>query len=272
MIRIWYLSRYFLRTFFTSITGIILLILTFGYWFVLFNPQQHTPDAPYYVLVIGVFGAAMAFLVMLAVASQANRMQLAAWHVRIPSRAEYITAVLLSTLIITSLLQILLALIALINGPKLSFGTIVGIPPIWYSLMIVTAVLALHATDLITNGWSRVYIYGILAILLFGQGISNNTVSSVASSLSEIAGVQGWFATSQSLNEYAMQVASSDSNIIHQLFSFVFWPFNALAEGISLGYFTTAQALAPVILMLYATILFMLAADFFAGKDLHLTE
>lgn len=272
MTRIWYLSRYFLRTFFTSITGIVLIILTLGYWFVLFNPQQGTPDGSYYTLVIGIYGAAMAFLVTLSVAAQANRMELMAWQPRIPSRTEYLTAVFFTVLIITILLQLMLALLALINGPDLTFGHIMEIPPVWYSMMVVTAVLALHATDLVTHGWSRVYIFGILAILLFGQSINNNSLSTFASFLSEFSGVQGWFDLSQSLREYAVTVASSDTNIISQLFGFVFWPFAALADGLSNGYFTTAEALAPAILMLYAIILFMLAADFFAGKDLHLSE
>ena len=272
MMRIWYLCRYFLRTFFTSITGIVLIILTLGYWFVLFNPRQETPDTSYYILVIGMYGAAMAFLVTLSVASQANRMELMAWQPRIPSRTEYLTAVFFTALIITILMQLVLALLALINGPGLTFGYIVEIPPVWYSMMVVTAVLALHATDLVTHGWSRVYVFGILAILLFGQSISNNTLSTFASFLSEYTSVQGWFDLSQSLREYAVSVAGSNTNIFSQLFGFVFWPFTALADGIANGYFTIAQALAPAILMLYAIILFMLAADFFAGKDLHLSE
>ena len=270
--RIWHLSRYFLRTFFTSITGIVLIIATLGFWFVLFNPRQQTPEISYYILMIGIYGAAMAFFVTLSIASQANRMQLAAWQARIPSRTEYITAVLLSTLIITIVLQILLALLSLINGPTLTLGKIVEMPPVWYSMMIVTAVLALHATDLVASGWSRVYVFGILAILLFGQSISNKSMSSFASFASEYASGQGWFDLSQTMREYALTLANSNTNTISQLFGFVFWPFKALADGIANGYFTTAQALAPVIIMLYAIILFMLAADFFAGKDLHLTE
>ncbi len=272
MMRIWTLSRYFLRTFFKSITGLIFLLLTLGFWFVLYSPQQVTPDASYYILGIGVFGAGMGFLLTLAMAAQANKMQLAAWLPRIPSRAEYLTAVFLSTLIATSILQLLLALLALINGPKLSFANLMQIPPVWGSMMLVTAVLALHATDLVTNGWSRVYVFGILAILLFGQGINNSSLSRLATNLSEMANGQGWYDLSQTFNEYARTVATNDSNILSQLFGFVFWPFTALADGIVNGQFSTAQALAPAILLLYAVILFMLAADFFAGKDLHLME
>ncbi len=272
MMRISTLSRYFLQTFFPSITGIIFVLLTIAYWFVLFNPREQTPDVSYYILLIGIFGAGMAFLTTIAVGSQANKMQLAAWQTRFSSRAEYLTAVFISTIIITTILQLLLALLSLINGPDLQFVNLVMIPPIWLSMTIVTAVLAMHATDLVTHGWSRVYVFGILAILLFGQSINNHTVSRVASNLGEIATLQGWFDLGQSLNQYANSVMASDTNILSRVFGFIFWPFTALADGISNGYFTLSQALAPAILLLYAVILFMLATDFFAGKDLHLTE
>jgi hypothetical protein len=59
---------------------------------------------------------------------------------------------------------------------------------------------------------------------------------------------------------------------LQQMFGFIFWPFRAISEAILQGSFKPTQALAPAILMLYATILFMLAADLFANKDLDFTE
>jgi hypothetical protein len=43
-------------------------------------------------------------------------------------------------------------------------------------------------------------------------------------------------------------------------------------EAIIAGGFNTVQALAPAVLLLYATILFMLAADLFATKDIEFVE
>lgn len=272
MMRIWTLTRYFLRSLFTSLTGFVYLILTLAYWFILFNPREKTPDAPYYVLVIGVFGAGMVFLITLTIAARANKMELAPWLVRLPSRVEYLTAVFLSSVIATGLLQILLAVLSLISGPTLTFSHLLEIPVVWGSAIVMMAVLALHATDLVVYGWSRVYVFGILAVLLFGRSISNQSISSVASSLSEIALNQGWFAASESLRDYAVSVQGSETNILGQLLGFVFWPFQALADGIASGRFTAVEALAPAILLLYAAILFILAADFFAAKDLEMTE
>ncbi|NKQ34531.1 MAG: hypothetical protein HF973_02835 [Chloroflexi bacterium] len=272
MNRILTLTSYLLRSLFTSLAGVIYLILTLAFWFILFNPQQRTPEASYYILVIGLFGAGLVFLITLTNASRANKVELAPWLVRLPSRIEYLTAVFLSSIIAAGILQLLLALLSLISGPTLTFSQILGIPPVWLSTMVVTAVLALHATDLVTYGWSRVYVFGILAVLLFGRSITNQSVSGFASNLSEMALNQGWYEMSESLRNFAVAQQGSDTNIISQLMGFVFWPFQALADGISGGGFTAVEALAPAILLLYAAILFVLAADFFAAKDMQMTE
>lgn len=270
--RILILTRYFLRTLFTSLAGVIYVILTLAYWVLLFNPQQPTPDVPYYQLVIGAFGTGIAFLIVLTMAAQANRAHHYPLLVRLPSRVEYVTAVLLSALLAAFSLQILLALLALINGPSFGLGHILELPPIWLAPMILAAVLALHATDLITVGWSRIYVFGVLAILLFGQSITNDALANFAQSLSRISSNQGWVEISRSLTNYANSLNNSNSNFIGTLFGFIFWPFRAVAEAAINGYFTATQALAPAIMLLYATILFLLAADFFASKDLHFTE
>ncbi len=272
MNRIWTLTSYLLRSLFSSLAGMMYLILTLAFWFLLFNPRQKTPEAAYYILVIGLFGAALVFLITLTNASRANKMELAPWLVRLPSRIEHLTAVFLSSIIAASILQLLLALLSLTGGPALSLGQILSIPPLWLSTMVVTAGLALHATDLVTRGWSRVYVFGLLAVLLFSRNITNQTLGQFASRLSGMALNQGWYGVSESLRNFAAAQQASDTNIISQLAGFLFWPFQALADGVSSGRFTAVQALAPAILFLYAAILFVLAADFFASKDMQMTE
>lgn len=270
--RISVLTRYFIKTVLFSLSGILYLLITLAFWFVLFNPQQQTPDAAYYQLLIGGFGAGLVFLVTLSVAARANDAQHYPFVVRLNSRVEFVTAVLLSSLFVTLFYQLLLAILALLNGPSLALGHLLEIPPIWLAPMIMTAVLALHASDFITLGWSRIYIFGLLAILLFGQGLQNDTLARLADGLSRYAINQGWVEISMRLENYANTLSQTDENIISRLFGFVFWPFEALAEGITNGYFTANQALAPAILLLYATVLFLLAIDLFANKDLEFTE
>lgn len=270
--RISVLTRYFIKTVLFSLTGLFYLLLTLAVWYVLFNPQQQTPDVAYYQLLIGSFGAGMVFLVTLSVASRANDAQHYPFLVRLKSRVEFVTAVLLSSLFVTLIYQLLLALLALLNGPHLTLGHLLEIPPIWLAPMIMTAVLALHASDFITIGWSRIYVFGLLAILLFGQGLQNESLSKLANGVSRYAVSQGWLDIGMRLENYGNSLLLVDDNMISRLFGFVFWPFKALADGITTGYFSANQALAPAILLLYATVLFLLAVDLFANKDLIFTE
>lgn len=272
MQRIWALTGFFVRSLLWSFSGVGLVIATLVYWLVLFNPQQTTPEAAYYVLVIAIFGAGMGFMATLLLAARANRADLYSWVVRLPSRVEYMTAVLLGAVIVTVLLQLLLAALATLNGPSLSVAQLIQIPPIWLSLLLLTSVLALHATDLATNGWSRVYVFGALALLLFAQSIHNATLRNFVNRLNRVAMSQGWTAVNDTLANYAVTLNAQDTNTISRLFGLVFWPFRAIAQAIINGGFTTTQALAPAILLLYAAVLFMLAADLFANKDLRFME
>jgi hypothetical protein len=183
------------------------------------------------------------------------------------------TAVFCATIIVTVLLQLLVAVLALIGRPELTAVHLLEIPPVWGSLVIIGAIIALHATDLVVSGWSRVYIFGVLAILLFAQSIHNTTIRSMVVSLNRVASGQGWGSVNDTLADYAIYLNDGDNiNIISRIFGLIFWPFKAIAEATVNGYFTPAQALAPAIILLYAAILFMLAADFFANKDLSFTE
>jgi hypothetical protein len=273
--RIWTLTAFFLRNLFTSLTGLIYLILALVYWYIFFPPEQGTPDYDNYVLIIGGLGAGLSFLVALSLAARANEAANYPFLVRLPSKVEYLTAVLLSTVLATTILQLLVALLALFEGPDMTLLLALDIPPVWLAVNVLAAVLALHASDFATAGWSRVYIFGILAIFLFGQNINE----SVTNWLAERAGRLGSFflsrdiiALSDIMNTFSAWLMRDGIETLRQLFGFIFWPFHAISEAIFQGFFNPTQALAPAILLLYATILFMLAADLFANKDVDFTE
>lgn len=271
--RILAFTSFFLRGLTFSLAGIIYGILALVYWALFFS--EGTPDVGNYVLIIGVFGAALAFLSTLSISSLANQASNYPLVVRVPSRVEYLTAVLLSALIFTTLLQLLVGLLALYRGPALALGWLFEIPPVWLSLNVLAAVLALHASDFVTAGWSRVYVFGILAILLFGQSANR----SIAAWLGARAGGLSRFffendirGLGQAFNNFAGWVTAEGANQIAEVLGFIFWPFRAMADAVIGGYFTPTQALTPAIILLYATILFMLAADLFATKDLDFIE
>lgn len=273
--RISILTMHFFKSLLFSLAGILYVIVSLAYWAVFFPPGQTTPDSENYIILIGAFGIAIAFLATLSTADRANQMENYPILVRLPSRIEYLAAVMLSTLLFTTVLQLLVAGLALISGPDLPWRTMVEIPPMWLALNIVAITLAIHATDLVVVGWSRVFIYGFVALLLVFQQMRGGEGSWFADQLANLsrvlvqigfADVAGW------VDNAAFYLEEISLDFLTTLSSAVFWPFRSLVDAVFNGYFTPIQALAPAILLLYATILFLLAANLFAAKDLDFAE
>ncbi len=266
---------YLHRSLWFSLAGFLYLIAALVYWYYFFPPSQETPDLANYVLVIGVFGMALTFLTTLSVASRANRAELYPVLARLPSRPEYITAVLATSLLFTFTLQLLVAGLALIRGPELTFLNVLELLPVWISANVVTAVLALHATDLAYSGWSRVLVFGLLAIFLLMQSTYETITGWLARGLEMLGGglIGGQsFALGNWLIARATWIRSGGDELIGSFFRAPFWPFRAMTTAVTDGFYSPAQAFAPAILLLYATILFMIVADLFSGKDLELAE
>ncbi len=274
--RILILAGYFSKSVFFSLTGLLLLILSIIYWAIFFPPGQGTPDIENYIILIGAQGAAATFLVSLAVCSKAARTENYPTLVRLPSRVEYLVAVLLSSLFLGLLLQLLVAGLALIRGPEVVITRVLSIPPMWISVNLLAAILALHATDLVTVGWSRVILFGLLAIaLVLNNASSSSSGSWFSDQLNVVSGFLGrinlmWFADAAA--DAAEWAYDSPLSTIASAVGMIFWPFRAMVDAVFTGDFTPSQSLAPAILMLYGAILFLIAATLFAGKDLDFLE
>ncbi len=273
--RIWELSRYYVQNLAFSLAGLVFIIATFLFWAVLFPPGQGTPDVENYFLIIAAFGATMTFLVTLTIASRANRAENLPLIARLPSRVEYITSVFTAALVFALLLQFLVAVLALIRGPQMSLEKMLEAPPIWIALDLLAAIMALHASDLVASGWSRVVIYGTLAVLLIGQSFVQRLNELTLAFMSNLSG----FFYTQQLDSVASLISRATSwlsgageSLLSSILGIVFWPFHAIGEATINGYFTPIQALAPAVLVLYAAILFLIAADLFASKDLEMIE
>jgi hypothetical protein len=273
--RILMLTGYLCRRLLWSLTGLMYVLVALVYWAVFFPPQQGTPDVENYMLVIGAFGAGIAFLAALSLAARANEAAHASLLVRLPSRVEYLTAVLLSALITSGLLQLLVAVLAMFRGPVDQWGRFLEIPPLWIAVNVLSIVLALHASDFVAAGWSRVYIFGLLAIFLFGQSGGERMAPWLARQLNDLGRTfvgRGWLSLATYFNQMAAWLRDDGGAVLGDVLGFIFWPFRAMTDAIIQGYFSAEQALAPAVLLLYATILFMLAADLFAAKDIELME
>lgn len=273
--RILTLTGHLLRQFVFSLAGIIYILLTLAVWRLFFDPGQRTPETAYYILIIGLFGAAAGFLITLSIASRGNRASNYPLLARLPSRVEHLVGVLIASLVMTFVLQGLLALLATFNGPTLGLGHLIDLPPLWLAVDLLAVALALHATDLVTSGWSRVYVYGFLAIVLFGRQLDDTVLAWVSERLyaaARWAMNAGYIGPGDAINAVGGWLVDDGSRLISALFDSVFWPFRAVSSAVVSGSYSPIQALAPAILVLYSTILFILAADFFATKDVYLTE
>lgn len=273
--RILTLSSYLFRRLLVSLTGLLYVVAALVFWRVFFNPGQGAPDADYFILVIGLFGMGASFLVTLSVAARAHHAANYPLLARLPSRVEHLTAVLLASLGFSLLLQLTVAGLATLNGPALGLGRLLEIPPLWFSANLLAVALALHASDLVTMGWSRVYVFGVLAVFLFGQQLDGGALAWISERMLGVGNWffrQGWAAAGTLAGSASRWLNGSGSEVVSRLFGVVFWPFDSIASAVISGGFRPSQALAPALLVLYATFLFVLAAELFASKDLHLTE
>jgi hypothetical protein len=272
--RIATISGFLVRNLLISLSGLFYVLAALVFYWLAF--QQRTPEVSYFVLVIGLFGVVLTFLLTLSLAARANRPMNVPFLVRLPSRIEFLVAVLLAALLMGLTLQLLVATLALLyNGPQLTWLQTVEIPPVWLSLNILAAVMAMHASDLATAGWSRVYVYGTLAVLLFthsNQALLGNWIGGRLAALSTLFLRRGWLSLSSQVQSVADWLGRDGGSFVGQAVGFIFWPFYAISDAAVTGFFTRVQALAPAVLLLYATILFLLAADIFANKDVTMSE
>lgn len=276
--RIFTLVRYLLAQHVRSVAGILYVLSGLALWLIFFNPNMgRVPDPDYFVLIVGLYGFILSALVTLSMATSANRLETASIIARLPSRIEYLTALLVSSLLYVLTLQFVLSLVILLQpvGPDIGLGRALNIPPVWVAINIFAAVLAMHASDFVMSGWSRVWVFGILTLLLFSQSVDARGLRWIVNRLNTLAGVasrQQYTSLSQFLRNAANWISTNGADFLAQTVGFVFWPFRAIADATRADYFDNSQSLAPAILLLYATILFMLAADLFATKDLNLSE
>ena len=272
--RIFGLVAYFVRNLVSSLSGAFHVLLAVVFALLFFRDAR--PDANYYIIMVGLYGAIASFLLSLSITTRANRSENATWLVRLPSRVEYLVAVLLTSLLCTLVLQLAVAGLGLRGGVNedITLARVSEMPPIWISLDILLGVLALHASDLVTKGWSRVWIFGILLILLFGQSGSDSIANWVSTRINQLSfqfGQRGMNNVADPVREVGNWIALQGGPAIENALGLIFWPFRAIVAGVT-GSFDRTEALAPAFLLLYATILFLLAADFFSTKDVQLVE
>jgi hypothetical protein len=232
--RITALARYFFSRLLFSLAGVLYILLAMAFWWVFFYPADQTPHADYYILLLSVLGGGLTFLVTSSVAARANQAIHYPFLARLPKRVEYLLGILASALSFATLLQFAVAALATFRGPRFTLTHLILMLLAWLPLNALMAGLALHASDLVNDGWSRVAIYGGLLACALGQKLNQPVLSRV--------------------------------------FGLPFWPFQALANAVRAGSLNLSQVLATVLIVLYASLAFALAVSLFSAKDLILAE
>lgn len=260
-----------------SLPGLLAMLGMAAVWWLFFNPTDSgTPEFALLVLINGIFGFAASFILTLLLSNRIYRGENAPLFVRLSKRVFFLVAALIAVLLFVGLLQVILAAVAFIQptGTEWIAGRWWEMPAVWLSLNLFAIMLAFHATDLVHSGWSRVLIFGLLTLLLFSQSMDvrsarwfSGRFSDFATFLSQrdMIRVSGW------MRETAAWFNEKSLDVMEQI-GVVFWPFRAISESVQNGAFNEATMLAPLILLLYAGILFILAADFLNHKDLHLLD
>jgi hypothetical protein len=274
--RIVALSRYLFRSLVFSLAGLLYILLALAFYIVFFDPRQQTPDLDYFILIFGLFGLALSFVVTLSVAARANQAVHFPLIVKLPSRIEYLSSVLLASLVYVMTIQFAIALLALIaNGPDITLRQLLEVPTLWIAGDILFVVIALHATDLVARGWSRVYVFGVIGLLLYlqsGIGLLGDWLFSLLNRVGGVLSESGLDGLATIFYDAATWISSDGSGLVGTAFDMIFWPFSAITAAIIGGHFSLTQALAPAMLMVYASLFFLLAAELFARKDLFLSE
>lgn len=274
--RIVALSRYLFRSLAFSLAGLLYILLALAFYIIFFDPRQQTPDLNYFTLILGLFGLALSFIVTLSVAARANQAVHFPLIAKLPSRIEYLSSVLLASLVYAGVIQLAVALLALMaNGPDITLRHLLEIPLLWIAGDVLFVVIALHATDLVARGWSRVYVFGVIGLLLYlqsGIGLLGDWLFGLFNRIGGALSERGLDRLAAVAYDVATWISSDGSSLVGTIFDIIFWPFSAITAAVINDHFSLTQALGPAVLLIYASLFFLLAAELFAHKDLFLSE
>ena len=235
MKRIFTLTSFLTRDLFGSLAGIVPLASTVAFGLIAF---EYGMDQSQFTTVAGIGMGTICLATALVLASRANRASSFLLVARLHRRTELLAALVLGSLVSTTVLSLIVALANLLAGRlTLDFPSALWIVPTWLPLWLLAAALALPLSGLVGRSGSHLAGYLLLAGLL-------------------IANDRKAFLISHGVNWLARVVET------------VLWPVNALLARASAGIHTLDYVLALALTCAYAMLLFGLAAFLFGDKDL----
>ncbi|MGD8625627.1 MAG: hypothetical protein PVF47_01225 [Anaerolineae bacterium] len=235
MNRIGTVTLFYVRNLFRSPAGIVPLAAALAFGLIAF---EYGMDQAQFITVAGVGTGALCLLTTLLLASRANR----AWSyllvARLRQRSELLAALVLGSLGITAVLAFLIMAGNLLSGRlSLDFPSALWTAPTWLALWLLAAALALPLSALVGRGGSHLVGWFLLAMLLV---VYDQQIRLAALRLERVA----------------------DAAAV------VIWPVSTLLGQASAGHHGRSYFLALGLTLAYAAVLFVLAVEFFADKDL----
>jgi hypothetical protein len=231
MSRVAALALYMLRDLYRSLAGVLPPALTLAlYWLTFYYARS----VDYFASVGGAALALVSLVTTLLLAERANRAAVYPFLARLQSRAELLAAILAGALCIMAAMTALFAVLAVGMGRViLSPWQALMILPRWLAVFVVVACLGLHMSKLVSRRGSYLLAYTAVGILV--------TVN------------EGTFLASHGLG-WLVQAGG--------------WLTAPMSALLSTEVVAGPDPLALVAALVYAGILFALAAALFRRKDL----
>jgi hypothetical protein len=235
MKRVWTLTLFLSRDLFLSLSGIVPLAAALAFGLIAF---EYGMDQPQFFTVAGVGIGVICLLTTLLVAGRANRASCYLPIARLHHRAELLAALVLSSLGITAILAIVIAVGNLVTGRlTLEFPSVLWVLPTWLVLWLMMSSLALILSSLVGRDGSNLIGY----LLVVGLLVTND---------------QKAVLEARRLTWLTRAVTA------------VLWPVSTLLTRASAGLHDRSYFLALALTLVYALLLFALAAQLFVDKDL----
>lgn len=239
MKRVSAMTLYLVQELFRSVSGLAPLSYALVFGLVAF---EYGMDQAQFITVGGLGIGALCLLTTLLLTSRANRAASYPLVARLRDRSELLTAAVVGGLGVTAVLALLITAINLLTGRlTLHFPSLLWILPTWGVLWLFLAALALTLSSLANRDGSQVLGY----ILVVGMLVANDQ--------------QAWL-TGKGLDWLVRAVR------------IILWPPSMLLSHATAGFHGRTYFLAMAATLVYAVLLFALAAQLLQAKDLLWSE
>ncbi len=239
MKRVSAMTLYLVQELFRAVSGLAPLSYALVFGLVAF---EYGMDQAQFITVGGLGMGALCLLTTLLLTGRANRAASYPLVARLRDRSELLTAAVVGGLGVTAVLGLLITAINLRTGRlTLHFPSLLWILPTWGVLWLFLSVLALTLSSLANRGGSQVLGY----ILVVGILVANDQ--------------QAWL-TDKGLGWLVKAVR------------IVLWPPSMLLSNATAGIHGRTYILAMAATLVYALLLFALAAQLLQAKDLLWSE